>query len=226
MEELSTFVFAPFFPFTSFHNLSLHFENTDHRNQTSRSKYTVTMRFISLLITLILPALSIANKMNMAVAWLNMGEIPGTCSVQEGAAISALMIPAVNNAITSLSVIGGGGTWMSGYEGNRRELLGEGSLESDENEERELCSKCRNACAVNQYECKYVYNCCPCGYCRRLSLTAVAGISASAVALSLENACQAVLQSITSLQVSVNLSSACMNSLRGSVCRADVSLAA
>ena len=184
------------------------------------------MRFISLLIALILPALSAATKMDMAVAWLNMSEDPGTCSVQEGAAISALIIPAINTVITSLSVIGGGGTWMPGYEGNRRELLSEGSLESDENEERELCTKCRNACSVNQYECKYVYNCCPCGYCRRLSLTALSGVSASAVASLLEIACEGVLQSITTLQLSVNLTSACMDSVSGSVCKAAVSLAA
>lgn len=162
----------------------------------------------------------------MAVAWLNMSQDPGTCSVQEGAAISALVIPALNTVMTGLSVIGGGGSWTSGYEGNRRELHDEDAGASEEDEERELCSKCRNACAVNMYECKYAYNCCPCGYCRRLSLAAIAGVSTSVVASSLEIACEDVLQGIASLQLSVNISSACMESLKGSVCKADVSLAA
>lgn len=185
----------------------------------------VIMRSLLLLFPLISPTLSIGATMNMAVAWFNVNEEPGTCSAQEGAAISALMIPAVNNIITSLSVIGGGRAWDSGdgEDEDRRDLLEYSpGLEFDKDEERELCAKCRNVCYYNIYECKFVYNCCPCGYCRRLSIPEK-GVSASVVASSLEIACEGVLQGITSMHLSADISSACMESLKGSECKADVS---
>lgn len=187
------------------------------------------MRSLTLLITLLLPVLSIAAKMDMTVAWFNVNAEPGTCTAEEGTAISALMIPAVNKVMKGLSVIGGGRAWDAGDEKDRRSLLehlsGGDALESSEGEDRELCSKCRSACAVNFFECKYVFNCCPCGYCRRLSpLDEEEGVSASVVASSLEIACEGVLEGITSLQLSVKLSDACMESLKASECKAEASL--
>lgn len=183
-----------------------------------------------MLLTIFLPAFSSATSMNMAVAWFNVNEEPGTCTVEEGAVISALMVPAINSVLKTLSVIGGGRAWEEGHEENRRSMLAstenEESIESEEAEERELCANCKNACAYNFYECKYVYNCCPCGYCRRLSLLGpILGVSATVVASSLEITCEGVLLGITSLQLQADLSSSCMTSLKSSVCKADVSLA-
>ena len=187
------------------------------------------MLSLSFLFTLFLPALTMGARMDMAVAWFNVNAEPGTCNAEEGAAISALMIPAVNIVMTGLSVIGGGRAWDLGDEEDRRDLQayfpGEDSVESSKGDERELCTNCRNACAINMYECRYVYNCCPCGYCRRLSLLDMEkGVSPSVVASTLEIACEGVLQGITSSQLSVDLSSACMESLKNSECKADVSL--
>lgn len=185
--------------------------------------------FLSILL-IIFPAVSMAAPMNMAVAWFNVGKDPGTCTVQEGQAISALMVAQLDATTTSLSVIGGGGggrnAWDSGYEGNRRSLTVDEEEYSEEDEdERELCTRCRSVCSYNFYECKYVYNCCPCGYCRRLSLRRLlVDVSASVVAASLESTCESVLWDIVKLNLPVNISTTCMASLKGSVCQADVSM--
>ncbi len=179
------------------------------------------------LLTLMLPALSTAVRMDMSVAWFNANEPPGTCTSKEGAAISDLMVPALAAVMKGLTVIGGADEWDLGDAEDRRNLLllsqGEDTLQAEVNEERELCGgpRCAFVCPISTFECKYVWNCCRCGYCRRLSpLETEADVSTSVVASSLEIACVGILEDIISLQVKVELSSACMESLKGSECKA------
>lgn len=155
--------------------------------------------------------------MNMTVAWFNVNEEPGTCSVQEGA---TLMIPSVSSVLTSLSVIGGGSAWDSAYEGNRCEgtcILRQAKTRSDlKKDESVNCAQTAETCALTTIMSA---NTCTIAApvvtadVYPLSNTAL-GVSATVVASSLEIACEGVLQGITSLQFSVDISSACMESLK------------
>ncbi len=189
------------------------------------------MVFLSFLLTFLLPALSTAVRMDMSVAWFNTNDAPGTCTSEEGAAISEVMVPALAAVMKGLSVLGGGAEWDLGDDEDRRNLHelsdGEEALRSESNEKgRELCGPtCAFVCSYSDYQCRYVFNCCRCGYCRRLSpLAADADVSTSVVASSLEIACVGILEDIVSSQLKVELSSACMDSLKGSECKANAIL--